>query len=131
MSGSESFISYMKTMREYHKSAATSSNAQPKSIDFDYVEYDANLYGFISNNRYNTRIKDTNSNGKERATTENQQQEPMRTDIITINLFEQNDIEANTVTTNFKKKTPAQQIAFFAIKDKISAALSKFIQLAK
>ncbi|XPF94433.1 hypothetical protein ACM9HF_00030 [Colwellia sp. RE-S-Sl-9] len=131
MSGSESFISYMKTMREYHKSGATSSNAQPKSFDFDYVEYDANLYGFISNNRYNAKIKDTDSNGNERATTENKQQEPMRTDIITINLFEQNDIEANTVTTNFKKKPPSQKIPFFTIKDKISAALSKFIQLGK
>jgi len=48
-SESESFINYMKTMREYHKPTALNPKPLPKDFNFDYIEDDASSYGFITN----------------------------------------------------------------------------------
>jgi hypothetical protein len=50
MSVPKSFISYMKTMREYYKSGAIFPDPLPMDFIFDDMEMDACSYGFVLNN---------------------------------------------------------------------------------
>lgn len=79
----ESFLSYMKRMRQHYKSIA-SDNSKPY---FDDVEVDASRYGFLTS--------DTDSH--ENNTSKDKKNESKPTEITTINLFDSNDIPTNKI----------------------------------
>lgn len=93
----ESFISYMKRMRQHYKTVA-SNKSQPH---FDDIEVDASTYGFLT---HDTKKHEKNTI---KSTVKNKKNPSKPTEITTIDLFEQNNIVINSTTDITKKtKTP-------------------------
>lgn len=90
----ESFISYMKRMRQHYKKVASDKN-QPH---FDDIEVDASTYGFLTND---TKTHEKNTI---KSTVKNNPNVSRPTEITTIDLFENNEIPVNS-THNITKKT--------------------------
>lgn len=103
MSLPKSFMNYMKIMRDYYKSGATSTDALPSDFNFDDIEIEANLYGFnlndsqVVNNSYAFNFDDegnsshSNENSALASAKLGENSSAMYTDVITIQLFDQDD----------------------------------------
>jgi len=129
----KSFIDYMKIMREHYKSGTATPDELPEDFNFDDIEIDANLYGFINQDDHSNHAKNNNTDSNKSPALEgkqatakpehNQQKIPLHTDIITIELFEQDNALMNT-----NSKPPVRPKQHLTLAEKIK---SVFLNLLK
>lgn len=133
MSVPKSFISYMKIMRDYYKSGATTLDPLPKDFNFDDIELDASSYGFIGNDNFDSNINNNIKN--------NQQSMPSnvkllskntvaKTEITTIDLFAPNDSLKN-IDQQLLTQTKATSVLAKKFKTAFSTIMANFSQKSK
>jgi len=116
-------------MREYYKNGASNPDELFVDFHFDEIEVDASSYGFIRNNDNNEdeKTNDLDSNKSPDLVAKSvindakldSQEMSKSTDIITIELFTQDDVLMNPNSKSLIKSKPR-----FMLVDKISTLLS-------